>query len=91
MSVASVLGFSNLPAELQAVLVAVETELLTQVNASLSTTESNVRQIASDTLAQLTALVKSIPLAGMSEIDVDLTLSVGGVAIPLKGSIKLRP
>ncbi len=49
-------------------------------------TESNVRQVAADTLTQLTALVKSVPLAGMSEIDVDLTLSIGGVSVPLKGT-----
>ena len=90
MSIATLLGFDKLPQALQQVLVAVESELLTKVNTTVSATESHVEEMLSDTIGQIATTVKAIPLATMSEIDVDLTLSIGGVSIPLKGIVKLK-
>ena len=44
MSIATLLGFDKLPQALQQVLVAVESELLTQVNTTVSATESHVEE-----------------------------------------------
>ncbi len=41
-------------------------------------------------MAQLADLIKAVPLASASEIDIDLTLTIGGIVVPLKGTVRLK-